>query len=274
MLPLSSHHCHTTFVDGKSTAEEMVNAAIEKGFVSMGFSDHGQQHFDPAYSLSDENNLLYINEVNRLKAAYADRISIHLGVERDAFSYSDRNNYEYIIGACHNFVFDTGFSSVDGDLDRLRRYIRDFCGGDGNRMAVDFFELTGRYAEEYKPDVFAHFDLVKLHNKDGSIYDINNKDVLDAEYAALDKVFASGAILEINTGGMARSNQPLPYPEPHVLRRWHDMGGRIVIGSDCHFAPQIDYAFDFARQYAIDAGFKSAWRLGAAGEELFTEYPL
>ena len=36
----TSFHTHTTFCDGKNTPEEMVVAAIEKGFVALGFSTH------------------------------------------------------------------------------------------------------------------------------------------------------------------------------------------------------------------------------------------
>ena len=34
-------HTHTTYCDGKETAEQMVQAAIAKGFTRLGFSGHG-----------------------------------------------------------------------------------------------------------------------------------------------------------------------------------------------------------------------------------------
>ena len=34
-------HTHTTFCDGKNSVEEMTLAAIERGFVALGFSMHG-----------------------------------------------------------------------------------------------------------------------------------------------------------------------------------------------------------------------------------------
>ena len=43
MIPLSSPHVHTPYCDGKSTAAEMAAAALDAGFVSLGFSGHACQ---------------------------------------------------------------------------------------------------------------------------------------------------------------------------------------------------------------------------------------
>ena len=40
MKYLQNLHTHTTYCDGKNTAEEMVQKAIELGFRSLGFSGH------------------------------------------------------------------------------------------------------------------------------------------------------------------------------------------------------------------------------------------
>ncbi len=40
-------HTHTTYCDGKETAEQMVQAAIAKGFTRLGFSGHGFNDFRP-----------------------------------------------------------------------------------------------------------------------------------------------------------------------------------------------------------------------------------
>ena len=36
----ANYHTHTTFCDGTSTAEEMVQQALDLGFVALGFSSH------------------------------------------------------------------------------------------------------------------------------------------------------------------------------------------------------------------------------------------
>ena len=45
-------HMHTTFCDGKSSAEEMVLAAIAKGLDVMGFSGHAYTSLDTTWCMS------------------------------------------------------------------------------------------------------------------------------------------------------------------------------------------------------------------------------
>lgn len=42
-------HSHTTFCDGKNSAEEMVVSAIDHGFDVFGFSGHSYTPFDESY---------------------------------------------------------------------------------------------------------------------------------------------------------------------------------------------------------------------------------
>ena len=63
----SDIHTHTTYCDGKSTAEEMVKKAIEKGFESIGLSGHSYTDFDDGWCMSLENTKKYCDEVDALK---------------------------------------------------------------------------------------------------------------------------------------------------------------------------------------------------------------
>jgi len=141
-------------------------------------------------------------------------------------------------------------------------------------MAADFFRQSGQYAAEYRPHIFGHFDLIKKQNKNLEIYDPADKRVIEAAFDALDMILESGALLEVNTGGMARSAQKFPYPDMLYLKRWHEIGGRVIVGSDCHYAPQLDYAFDEMPAYLRQAGFTTAWRLGGIGQDQFVEFEL
>ena len=54
MILKSNFHTHTTFCDGKSTAEEMVQRALELGFDRLGFSGHCYTWFDPEFHMDTE----------------------------------------------------------------------------------------------------------------------------------------------------------------------------------------------------------------------------
>ncbi len=79
-------HTHTTWCDGKNTAEEMVCSAIESGFNVLGFSGHSYTSFDESYCMSRENTEIYRQEIRRLADVYRDQITIFCGIEQDLFA--------------------------------------------------------------------------------------------------------------------------------------------------------------------------------------------
>ena len=58
MKILSTLHNHCTMCDGKSTADEMITAAIAAGFSDFGMSCHGYAPFDPDYSIPGEDEYI------------------------------------------------------------------------------------------------------------------------------------------------------------------------------------------------------------------------
>ena len=75
---LSNLHTHSTFCDGRNTPEEIVLAALEKGFSSIGFSGHAYTPFDLRYCMKNTEG--YIREIWRLKEKYGKDIQIYLGI--------------------------------------------------------------------------------------------------------------------------------------------------------------------------------------------------
>ena len=56
-------HSHTTYCDGKNTPEEMVLAAMDRGFDVFGFSGHSYTAFDESYCMSRAMTDAYEQEV-------------------------------------------------------------------------------------------------------------------------------------------------------------------------------------------------------------------
>ena len=271
---LSTPHAHTTYVDGKSTAEEMVLAALDAGFHSIGLSEHGTQAIDRFYGLMPDDVPRYTAEVHALREKYKGQIRVHLGIERDMYSSARREDYEYVIGSLHYIVRGETFYAADGELEPLVECRDRYFGGDGAALAREYFEHLARYAEEYRPDILGHFDLIRKRNPTGALYDPDDPALLKTEYEALEAIWQSGAMLELNTGGMARGYLTTPYPELRMLKFWHDLGGRVIVGSDSHHTSTIDYAFDQMPDFLRAAGFQTFWELGAEGEAQFVERAL
>jgi histidinol-phosphatase (PHP family) len=270
---LSSAHNHTRYVDGKNTVQEMAKAALDKGFVSLGFSEHGRQPHDAVYGLSLLRESAYRAEVMRLKGDCAGRMKVWLGIERDSLALSDRSIYDYVIGAMHYLPCAGGYLSVDGEPEGVRRLIDTGYGGDPYAMTADYFRRYADYVTGYKPDIIAHFDLVKKLNQRHGFFSEEDPRYDEPALDALERMAETGALLEVNTGAVARGWRTDPYPSARLLTRWRELSGRTIVSGDCHDADYIDCAFDLCVQMLKGAGFTEVWRLGT-GDDLFEPVPL
>lgn len=95
MKKLQNLHTHTCYCDGADTAEEVVLAAIDKGFSSIGFSGHSYMHYAPDHSMSLKGTEEYKKEIAMLKEKYQDKIDIFCGLEFDMYSEIDLSGYDY-----------------------------------------------------------------------------------------------------------------------------------------------------------------------------------
>ena len=74
-------HMHTRYSDGKDTPEEMILAAVERGFDSIGFSEHSYNPYSPGRQMTPEATEQYKREIRRLKEQYRGKIDIFCGME-------------------------------------------------------------------------------------------------------------------------------------------------------------------------------------------------
>lgn len=266
----SNLHTHTLYCDGKNTAEEMVLAAIAKGFHTLGFSGHAPISYDPTYCMSEEGLQIYIAEVNRLKEKYKSQISIFLGVETDLLEPFDRTGFDYVIGSVHAVYKNGNYSAVDNTKAELEACINRDFGGDGLAMVEAYYALVEQ-AIIQKPDILGHFDLVCKFNGDGSLFSETSTRYKVAAKKALTLAVENGLIIEVNTGGMARGYLDRPYPDIFFLKEACDMGAKILVASDCHNADMIDYGFKDTELLLKKIGYQAIYELTKDG---FREVPL
>lgn len=272
MVTASCHHAHTRFVDGHNTPEEMAQAAADLGFVSLGLSEHARQDFDPVYGLSQQGEKEYVEQVLALKEKFAGRIALHLGLELDQQGRKGDYPYEYLIGAKHYLRLDQGWQAVDGALDQVKDMVRQRFGGDWVAMAAQYFDELADFICQTRPQVIGHFDLISKFNEGSALFDESSPAYVKAGCQALERMAGSGALLEVNTGAIGRGYRTQPYPAMPFLKRWRELGGGVILGSDCHDASWLAVGYDLAEARMRQAGYTSAWRLGR--EALFEPYAL
>lgn len=268
----ANFHTHTNFCDGRSTAEEMVQAAIEKGFDTLGFSSHCMYPFSSSWHIPVNNVEAYCTEIRHLKEAYKDKIDIQLGFEADYIlniTSPDKNvDYkefqpDFLIGSIHYIVKEGGNFTVDDSADSVRANIARFYtkGGDWATLdspsyVHDYFEAERQMLEKGNFDIIGHPDLIRMRNT--VLHYMDEKESYYKEEVKLTAraIAKAGVIAEINTGAIARGNMDDVYPSEYFLSLLYELGVPVCINSDAHDAKNLDAAFDRALAVAKKIGYR------------------
>lgn len=252
---LTNLHTHTTFCDGKSTAEETVLSAIEKGFSSLGFSGHGYTDFDLSYCMKDISG--YRAEIIRLREKYKDEIEIYLGIEEDIGCWQKREDFDYIIGSSHYVERGGVYSHLDSSPEWLEKTVAMF-DGDAMAMAMaeSYYSTLVTYIKRRKPDIIGHFDLLTKFEEKATHYFLSNAEYHKMSEKYLREALRADCIFEVNTGAIGRGWRTAPYPHENLLRIIKAEGGRITLTSDCHHADNLDCFFAESRKMLRDIGFE------------------
>lgn len=278
-MPFASNaHTHCTWCDGKNTIPEMLEAARALGFVSLGFSSHAAQGFDAGYSMSEVHQRGYFEELRALQRSGAP-LRVWAGLELDALARPKEldmaREADYLIGSTHYVLAEPGgeYVAVDGDPARLRAYVDECFAGDGLALARRFYQIESDFLLRQRPAIIGHFDLVRIRAARLGLFEESDPAYRRLALDALERAYPCGAVLEVNTGAMARGYLPTPYPTLELLSAWREMGGRVTLTSDCHNRRLLNYAFEEALALLRRAGYQSVLRLGT-GTALWEEEEL
>ena len=253
----TSFHTHTIFCDGKDTAEDMVLAAIDKGFTSIGFSSHSFVSYGTEYGLKNDRIPEYKAEIMRLKDKYKDKIKIYCGLELDSFSKLDVSGFEYIIASVHGVEKNGIIYEVDHSEEVFLQNVKDGWNGDVYAFAEDYFETVSKQ----KGDIIGHIDLLTKFNEADRLFSTKEKRYLDAAKKAVKKLCENNSLFEINTGAIGRGYRTTPYPSEDILRMIKKYGGKVIITLDCHNKDYIDCGYDKALELVTRCGFEKITNL-------------
>jgi len=238
---LSNLHTHTVFSDGKQTPRENVEAALARGFASIGISDHSYTDFDLRYCMRAEKVDEYLATIRALKEEYAGRIEVYAGLEYDGYTdlVAGREAFDYLLGDCHYIKTSGGYFSIDHCKEGHEALCNDWFGGDYTAFAKSYFEGYTACMQSIRPDVLGHFDLVSkfcLTDESSPAY---------RRYAteALIDCLAVTPLIELNTGAIARGHRAVPYPAPYLWKEVVAHGGKFVFSSDSHDIANLDFYF-------------------------------
>lgn len=236
-------HTHTCYCDGKDSVEDIVDRAIELGFVAIGFSGHEYSVHDTDFCMSKEDTKAYVRDVLAAREKYRDQIDVYLGIERDYFGEIDNIAYDYVIGSLHYVEKDGVLMTVDYTEEAMRENVEQHFEGDYRRYVERYYELIAEVVEKTEADIVGHFDLITKFNEGNKYFDEEAKWYKDAALTALHKVAEKKPIFEINTGAIARGYRSKPYPADFLLEEIERLGCSVILSSDCHDKSYLDCEF-------------------------------
>ena len=248
-FPACSLHNHTTWSDGQSSVQEMVEEAARIGLREVGISDHFTH--SPGgravqWSMHPEQLNEYVEDVRSAQGT-AEPV-VRLGVEADFFPETVTEvrrrlaefEFDYVIGSVH-FV---GQFPVDSRADDWSSLSMENVTG----IWREYWELVRRMAESRVFDIAAHLDLPK------KFAFLPHQNLEREETAALTAIAQSGMAIEINTNGW---NMPAAeaYPSLRLLKKARGLGIPLLINSDAHRPQRLVEGFGRARELAREAGY-------------------
>ena len=270
-------HTHSIYSDGKSQPREIVEEAVRQGLTTLGFSEHSPLPFDNNFSVKAADMPQYVTEIARLKEEFKGKIDIYCGLEADyltGFSEpfavtKEKYHLDYLIGGVH-LVVDKAPEPVEG-LSSLAEQIwfidgpkwevydeglQKFFDGDIRRAVRRFFEQSNEMIENEPFDIIAHFDTIKMHNRDRYFHE-DEPWYRKLALETLDLIREKGLIMEVNTRGIYKKRYNGFYPSPWLMEEACKMHIPAIISADAHHFSEITLEFDHAEEALKKAGYRS-----------------
>ncbi len=260
-------HTHSHFCDGKEAPEEYVKRAIDLGFHTLGFSSHAPVPFENTFAIREERLEEYFQTIQGLKDKYKSLIQILLSLEidfipeitKDFAEFKNAGNLDYTIGGVHLvrnkekkelwFIDGPKHETYDAGLQKL-------FNSNIRKGVETYYNQVLEMISTQKPDIIAHIDKIKMHNKNRYFSEEENwyKDLV---WKTL-KFIASETkcIIEVNTRGLYKKRTETYFPSPEILEQVHHLKIPITLNSDAHHPDELDKYFAEALDMLKDIGYK------------------
>ncbi len=288
-------HTHSIYSDGKSQPREIVEEAVRQGLTTLGFSEHSPLPFDNNFSVKAADMPDYVAEIAQLKAEFKGKIDLYCALEADYITgvsepfavTKAKYHLDYLIGGVHLVINKpteptprSVIAGTDPQSPTLQRPVegptlseniwfidgpkwevydeglQKFFGGDIRRAVRRFYEQTNEMIENEQFDIIAHFDKIKMHNRERYFRE-DEPWYRALALETLDLIREKGLVMEVNTRGIYKKRYNGFYPSPWLMDAACKMGIPAVISADAHHFSEITLEFAAAEEALKKAGYRS-----------------
>lgn len=246
-------HSHTQYCDGRATVDEFARKAFDLGMSHYGFSPHSPVPIPSKCNMRQTDVGKFLDDVNRLRDQYGDRIRLLASMEIDYLSrdwgpsvdYFQKLPLDYRIGSIHFITNQDGEEiDVDGRPERFLENLRNRFRGDLRYVVETFYEQSLRMVEAGGFDIIGHLDKI-ANNASAADPDVESYSWYRSLVSELvDKVIGRGLAVEINTKTYSHTRRF--FPKIELWERIIEAGAPIVINSDAHYPDLINASRDDA----------------------------
>ena len=237
--------------------------------------------FDNTFSVKSADMPKYVAEIAQLKEEYKDQIDIYCALEADYLTgvsepfavTKEKYHLDYLIGGVHLVVdkvpepkaprrvegpaLSEKIWFIDGPKwEVYDEGLQKFFGGDICRAVRRFFEQSNEMIENEQFDIIAHFDKIKMHNRDRYFHE-EEPWYCKLALETLDLIREKGLVMEINTRGIYKKRYNGFYPSPWLMEEACKMGVPVIISADAHHYSEITLEFAAAEEALKKAGYRS-----------------
>ncbi|MDL2255933.1 histidinol-phosphatase [Parabacteroides sp. OttesenSCG-928-G06] len=262
----TNYHSHSTFCDGRDTAEVFLQEAIRQGFRAYGFSSHSPLPFETFWNMPAKEMPAYLEEIDRLKKKYSDRIEVYIGLEVDyldetynpSIDYFQQLPLDYRIGSVHfiplsDVLTEENMVCIDGPYEDYAAAVDKYFDGNIRKFVERYYQSVYCMVEAGGFDIVGHVDKIYQNGHRYPGFSLDASWYKDPFYACIELIARKGLTVEINTKNLMRKQQLFPHIQNLVLL--HEKGIPVHVNSDTHFPHLVNDGREEAFALIKAAGF-------------------
>jgi histidinol-phosphatase (PHP family) len=193
----------------------------------------------------------YLNEINRLKEKYKDRIEIYTGLEIDylddtynaSIPYFQDLPLDFRISSVHFMpwkapLLEENMTCIDGSTDEFLIAVEERYQGSIRSAVQSFYHSSMRMVELGGFDIVGHMDKIYMNAGRHADFDIKADWYHKLVETFIDLIAEKELIVEINTKNYLRKQQTFPHTDLFSLLYKHRIP--VMVNTDSHFPDLIN----------------------------------